>query len=55
MLKSPLRYPGGKQKAIPQIAHYLPPKFKEFREPFFWRWFCIFSCFTEVPLYALLG
>lgn len=34
MLKSPLRYPGGKQKAIPQIAHYLPPKFKEFREPF---------------------
>ncbi|MDH6058258.1 DNA adenine methylase [Umezakia ovalisporum] len=34
MLKSPLRYPGGKQKAIPQIAHYLLPKFKEFREPF---------------------
>ena len=34
MLKSPLRYPGGKQKAISQIAHYLPPKFKEFREPF---------------------
>ncbi|ADI63882.1 DNA adenine methylase [Trichormus azollae] len=34
MLKSPLRYPGGKQKAIPQIAHYLPSTFKEFREPF---------------------
>jgi DNA adenine methylase len=34
MFKSPLRYPGGKQKAIPQIAHYLPPTFKEFREPF---------------------
>ncbi|MEA5620686.1 DNA adenine methylase [Cronbergia sp. UHCC 0137] len=34
MLKSPLRYPGGKQKAIPQIAYYLPPTFREFREPF---------------------
>ncbi len=34
MSKSPLRYPGGKQKAIPQIAHYIPKKFKEFREPF---------------------
>ncbi|QNP30364.1 DNA adenine methylase [Cylindrospermopsis curvispora] len=34
MLKSPLRYPGGKQKAISQIAHYLPHKYKEFREPF---------------------
>lgn len=34
MFKSPLRYPGGKQKAIPQIAQYLPPKFTEFREPF---------------------
>ncbi|MBF2005970.1 MAG: DNA adenine methylase [Chlorogloeopsis fritschii C42_A2020_084] len=34
MFKSPLRYPGGKQKAISQIAHYIPPTFKEFREPF---------------------
>ncbi|NJN86070.1 MAG: DNA adenine methylase [Leptolyngbyaceae cyanobacterium SL_7_1] len=34
MHKSPLRYPGGKQKAIPQIAHFLPKQFKEFREPF---------------------
>lgn len=34
MIKSPLRYPGGKQKAIPQIAKYLPNHFKEFREPF---------------------
>jgi DNA adenine methylase len=34
MLKSPLRYPGGKQKAIAQIARYLPPQFREFREPF---------------------
>lgn len=34
MPKSPLRYPGGKQKAISQIAHCLPKTFKEFREPF---------------------
>jgi len=34
MIKSPLRYPGGKQKAISQIAKYLPSGFKEFREPF---------------------
>ncbi|MDV2999873.1 MAG: hypothetical protein N5P05_001479 [Chroococcopsis gigantea SAG 12.99] len=34
MPKSPLRYPGGKQKAIPQIAHYLPREFSEYREPF---------------------
>lgn len=34
MPKSPLRYPGGKQKAIPQIARYLPQQFQEFREPF---------------------
>lgn len=34
MFRSPLRYPGGKQKAIPQIAHYIPTKFREFREPF---------------------
>jgi DNA adenine methylase len=34
MCKSPLRYPGGKQKAIPQIAHYIPTHFREFREPF---------------------
>ncbi|MCC5608731.1 DNA adenine methylase [Nostoc sp. CHAB 5834] len=34
MLKSPLRYPGGKSKAINQIVEYLPEKFSEFREPF---------------------
>lgn len=34
MIKSPLRYPGGKQKAIAKIANYLPPSFKEYREPF---------------------
>ncbi|MEH2160035.1 MAG: DNA adenine methylase [Nostoc sp.] len=34
MLKSPLRYPGGKSKAINQISEYLPESFSEFREPF---------------------
>lgn len=34
MIKSPLRYPGGKSKAINQIVEYLPNSFSEFREPF---------------------
>ncbi|WP_414755028.1 DNA adenine methylase [Anabaena sp. CCY 9910] len=34
MLKSPLRYPGGKSKAIKQIIEYLPASFHEYREPF---------------------
>ncbi len=34
MPKSPLRYPGGKQKAITQIARCIPHHFQEFREPF---------------------
>lgn len=32
--KSPLRYPGGKSRAIPQIRKNLPASFTEFREPF---------------------
>lgn len=31
--RSPLRYPGGKQKAIEQIARMLPDRANEFREP----------------------
>jgi DNA adenine methylase len=31
--RSPLRYPGGKQKAIEQIAAMLPAKASEYREP----------------------
>src|SRR5262249_35812349 len=31
--RSPLRYPGGKQKAIEQIARMLPESAAEFREP----------------------
>lgn len=33
-VKSPLRYPGGKSRAIPQIRKNLPASFTEFREPF---------------------
>jgi DNA adenine methylase len=34
MLKSPLRYPGGKSRAINQIELLVPEKFEEYREPF---------------------
>jgi len=34
-LKSPLRYPGGKSRAIKTLKYYLPLDFKEYREPFF--------------------
>ncbi len=34
LIKSPLRYPGGKSKAIAQIIQYLPEHFTEYREPF---------------------
>lgn len=34
MIKSPLRYPGGKSKAIEKILKYLPKNFSEYREPF---------------------
>ena len=35
-LKTPLRYPGGKSRAIIKMARYLPDmkKYKEYREPF---------------------
>jgi DNA adenine methylase len=33
-IKSPLRYPGGKSKAIAKIVKHLPPDFSEYREPF---------------------
>lgn len=34
MIKSPLRYPGGKSRSIKKIIKYLPDNFSEFREPF---------------------
>ena len=33
-IKSPLRYPGGKSRAIHQIKNHFPAAFTEFREPF---------------------
>lgn len=33
-IKSPLRYPGGKSRAIPLMKHLLPQRFDEYREPF---------------------
>ena len=34
-LKSPLRYPGGKSRALKFLAKHLPRDFAEYREPFF--------------------
>jgi len=34
IVKSPLRYPGGKSRAIKKITPLIPKGFKEFREPF---------------------
>jgi DNA adenine methylase len=34
VIKSPLRYPGGKSRAIAKILEQLPESFLEFREPF---------------------
>src|SRR2546423_8614343 len=33
-INSPLRYPGGKTKALRQIIPYLPARFASYREPF---------------------
>ncbi len=33
-IKSPLRYPGGKSRAISRMKHLLPAEFDEYREPF---------------------
>jgi len=33
MFKSPLRYPGGKSKALNKIIPHIPSEFKEYREP----------------------
>lgn len=33
-MKSPLRYPGGKSRAVPLLRRLLPEAFEEYREPF---------------------
>lgn len=34
IVNSPLRYPGGKSRAIKQILHHVPARIEEYREPF---------------------
>jgi DNA adenine methylase len=34
IVKSPLRYPGGKSRALKEITSLIPKDYKEFREPF---------------------
>ncbi len=34
MIKSPLRYPGGKSRAVQRMLHLVPKSFNEYREPF---------------------
>jgi DNA adenine methylase len=34
IIKSPLRYPGGKSRAIERMKHLVPQSFTEYREPF---------------------
>src|ERR1044072_10044702 len=42
-LRSPLRYPGGKSRAVQRMKSLLPRDFNEYREPFFgWGSFFIY-------------
>jgi DNA adenine methylase len=34
LIKSPLRYPGGKSRAVSQILPHIPLNIREYREPF---------------------
>ena len=34
ILKTPLRYPGGKSRAVPKLCQWLPAEITEYREPF---------------------
>ena len=34
-MKTPLRYPGGKSRAVPKLCQWLPENITEYREPFF--------------------
>ena len=33
-MKTPLRYPGGKSRAVPKLCQWLPENITEYREPF---------------------
>jgi DNA adenine methylase len=56
LLKSPLRYPGGKSKAIVQILPHIPVNMSEYREPFFGGgsvFFAVKSCFGSQLKYVI--
>jgi len=48
MIKSPLRYPGGKSRAMKFLKTYIPP-FAELREPFFGGGSFSFHCVQAFP------
>ncbi len=48
MIKSPLRYPGGKSRAMKFLKDFIPP-FHELREPFFGGGSFSFYCVQEFP------
>jgi DNA adenine methylase len=44
MIKSPLRYPGGKSRAVQRLLTLVPEMFDEYREPFVGGvFFCLFE------------
>ena len=48
-LKSPLRYPGGKQRIVKQLGDKLPTHFDEYREPFLGGG-SVLNCFRRAPV-----
>ena len=54
-LKTPLRYPGGKSRAVPKLFEFLPPKMTEYREPFLGGGsmaIAITQSFPDVPVWV---
>lgn len=48
MIKSPLRYPGGKSRAVKYLYQFIP-EYEEFREPFFGGGSFTFFCLQKRP------
>ena len=48
MIKSPLRYPGGKSRAVDYLCRFIP-QYKELREPFFGGGSFSFYCVQKSP------
>lgn len=54
-LKTPLRYPGGKSKAIKTLSPWFPENFKEYREPFIGGGsiaFYVSQAYPNVPIWV---